>query len=58
MKKVIIGISIALLVFWVLGFFILHLSGLIHTVLILSMVLFLRCILTAPVKNVEANMTE
>jgi hypothetical protein len=53
MKKITIGISIALLIFWVLGFFMLQLSGVIHAALVLSVILFLRFVLIAPAEKLQ-----
>lgn len=58
MKKVIITISIALLVFWGLGFFMLHLSSVVHAALILSAILFLKCAVMPPEKNLEPGRTK
>ncbi|MES2848833.1 MAG: DUF5670 family protein [Bacteroidota bacterium] len=58
MKRLIITISIALLVFWVLGFFVLQYSSFIHAALILSAILFLKYAIMCPEKRLEASRTE
>ena len=55
MKKTAIGMSIALLIFWGLGFFMLQLSGLIHAALVLSAILFIRFVLIAPAEKLQAG---
>jgi len=44
MKKVLICISTLLLLSWMLGYFILHLSPEIHAVLMLAIIVFVRSI--------------
>lgn len=53
MKKITIVMSIALLIFWSLGFFLLQFSGLIHAALVLSAILFIRFVMIAPAEKLQ-----
>lgn len=55
MKALMTISGIALLLFWALGFFMFGFSGLIHTALILSAILFLKCAMICPKREAIAD---
>jgi hypothetical protein len=45
MKKVLLGLSIILITLWIIGFFILKLPPVIHILIVLSLLIYIRSLL-------------